>query len=160
MSVLISWLLALLPNVSLLGADEWTDREAETKRCDHILAAAFLPARSENPEIDARLAYLRTRNLKHFNPRYIEAQVNRDDFSKWLDTYFLPGTSRLHPDDIFEDFRGDWSKAYELFRRWGYPSCDEWFLPWGWFDSVHDFGQWCDYHRCTAPKPRDVQTKP
>lgn len=90
------WMLcAFVPDAGRLGADDWREREAETRRCQNPISAALLPARSEDAEIDLRVKTVRADQLKYLNPVRTEWIVFRADFDRWELLYMHTGRSAI-----------------------------------------------------------------
>jgi hypothetical protein len=138
-----------------LGADSFDVREAATERLDNPLCALFLPHSSEDPEVNYRLHLLRRRNLKWLSPEYCERVLYRHDFAWWLDAYFCPGKNRVCDADAYADLERDLARRCALDERWSMPK-DPW-IPIPELPREYEFAAWCDFHRCRAPAPREVQ---
>lgn len=98
--------------VPLLGHDEYAVREAAHRRLDNPLAALFLPATSDDAEIDYRLRRLRAQNLKWFDPRRPERILHATDYRAWMQRYVIDGDPRAYTlAEVFGEMRADRNKV-------------------------------------------------
>lgn len=152
------WLLMLLSmwvdgEAAKLGADSFDVREAAQARLSCPLLALCLPPRSDDPEIDARLKAIRSRQLRWMRMEYLERAAFRSNFGAWLDWYFIPNRSGIDLVDVHAELTADWERMRQLAERWG-GWClytDEWCYS---LSDQNDFRFLCDYHRAVAPAPR------
>ena len=152
--MILVWLAALFvgtPDIKRLGADDWTTRERETRRCDCFWRALFLPTHHDDPEIDRRVQLLRTRNLRWLDGEYIERRIYRQSFEGWAKRYLVHGPSRLaRAAEMCDEVWGDDLKTNAMLRLLTIP-------PWWEAIAVHDYAQWnelLDYNWQIAPMPR------
>ena len=150
-------LSALTPDVSRLGADEYRVREAETRRCDNPLSAALLPNATDDPEVNARIAYLKQRH-RPLTQRQIERRVMREDFPRWVEQYLVLNRSAFARD--FEFYRDEFLNHPEhygpIFGTWPVPGHQRWNF-WAGALLSRDYPEYLDYldyHHGIAPPPR------
>lgn len=118
MSLLLVLVTLFGPHPQLLGDEDWIVREKETARCDNVLMALLLPSHDhQNPEIDARLNYLRTRNLKLINSWYVEQLEYNSDFRTWVRWYLAKNRTRYKLQSIWNDLNVSKTSRWELFNE-------------------------------------------
>lgn len=153
-AVVIVWLVALFvgtPDLKRLGADDWTTRERETQRCDCFLRALFLPTHHPNPEVDARVQRLRTRNLRWLDGEWIERRIYRHSFEGWAKQFLVHGPSRLaRTEDVREGVWANDLKMGTVIRLMRFPpSWDVIQL-----NNAAVWNELLDYNWQIAPMPR------
>lgn len=147
-----SW---FVPDVGRLGADDWRTREAETRRCDNPISASLLPPRSANPEIDARIRYLKGRVPREPTQEEIERRVMRGDFNRWLAQYLVLNRSALPDAEVFVFLHAGHADA--VFALWPLREGGNG----GWLRGAifpGEYDQWVehrDFYQCRAPSPRE-----
>lgn len=152
--MVLAWLAG---QVALLGHDAYAVREAAQRRLDHPVWAALLPAATDSPEANARIASLK-KKYRPLTARQVEVRVLDDDFTRWCEEYLKPGRSAVAGD--YDFFRTEILNRPEHYRRlfatWPLPAHMTWNF---WQGALHanDFPAWLDYldyHRGVAPAPR------
>lgn len=151
------FLTLFVPNVALLGADEWGVREAETLRCDNPISALLLPARHEDPEIDCRIRQLRRKWI--LRP---ELDLMRASWERWVDEYFVTERTRLEPEHVFGLCFGNKDRYRALLARFpihcGIDPCGSSFFWTPALDTDYPrFLRWLDYHFYRAPMPHEPE---
>ncbi len=115
------WLIVFL--TTLLGSENYSEREGAYKLLNNPLCALFLPPRDlENPEVDMRLQLLRKANLKYFRQDWWECVALKYDKAHWLRYYLVYGNSVLWTRmEIFEMFHKDNSWGFALVKQFRSP---------------------------------------
>lgn len=157
MFVAAALLLSYAPDLNRLGSDDFATREAEHRRLDNPLSALMLPRHHEDPEVDFRIKRIRAKNLKQFDPFYIERKLYREDFVGWVRGYLVTGRTMQSDDELFAEWFGNTERVNELAavlpdttgRNFSFLRA-----PLSAFDFVH-FVEYLDAYRDhIAPAPR------
>jgi hypothetical protein len=154
----LALVMSFVPDPDLLGADDYHQRETETRRCDNLISAALLPTNHPNPEARKRIGELRAKNLRHADPLYVEVCVLRAGFPRWVELYLSSDRSRLARTEEFflREFHGQASRWEFVLRVLPVPpgESDTFFRrPWRETDYPR-YLEWLDYHHFRAPAPR------
>jgi hypothetical protein len=152
---LVLWLLSFVaPSLDRLGCDDFETREKETERCDCFPLALLLPALHEDAEVNHRVQWLRTRNLKLIRGEWWERVARKHDYGLWFDLWFAPNRSRVPLAEVHADL-AVWSCKQVFDGRWDDPFPADGWAFWWFGVTLAEFSEACDFHRFVVPAPRE-----